>query len=71
MDIKFNKNKDENQLLVSELNRKLQKVHLGGGEKKIASHRKKGKLTARERIDYLLDTPDDFVEIGVSSTSIL
>ena len=64
MDIKFNKNKDENQLLVSELNRKLQKVKLGGGEKKIASHHKKGKLTARERIDYLLDAPEDFVEIG-------
>jgi len=64
MDIKFNKNKDENQLFVSELHRRLQKVKLGGGEKKIASHHKKGKLTARERIDYLLDTPDHFVEIG-------
>lgn len=64
MDIKFNKNKDENQLLVAELNRKLQKIKLGGGEKKIASQHKKGKLTARERIDYLLDNPEDFVEIG-------
>ena len=64
MDIKFNQRKDENQLLVSELNRRLQKVKLGGGEKKIASHHKKGKLTARERIDYLLDKPEDFVEIA-------
>ena len=64
MDIKFNKNKDENQLLVSELKRRLADVKLGGGEKKIASHHKKGKLTARERIDYLLDNPDDFVEVG-------
>ncbi|MCP4460576.1 MAG: acyl-CoA carboxylase subunit beta [Cytophagales bacterium] len=64
MDIKFNKNKDENQLLVSELSRRLQKIKLGGGEKKIASHHKKGKLTARERVDYLLDQPADFVEIG-------
>ncbi len=64
MDIKFNKNKDENQLLVSELRRKLSEVKKGGGEKKIASHHKKGKLTARERIDYLLDDPKSFVEIG-------
>lgn len=64
MDIKFNKNKDENQLLVSDLNRRLKKIKLGGGEKKIASHHKKGKLTARERIDYLLDELEGFVEIG-------
>lgn len=64
MDIKFNKNKDENQLLVYELNRRLAQVKLGGGEKKIEAHHKKGKLTARERIDYLLDNPEDFIEIG-------
>ncbi|NND33243.1 MAG: acyl-CoA carboxylase subunit beta [Saprospiraceae bacterium] len=64
MDIKFNKTKDENKQLVSALNRRLAKVKLGGGEKKIESHHAKGKLTARERIDYLLDDPKDFVEIG-------
>ena len=64
MDIKFNKNKDENQLLVSELNRRLAKIKLGGGEKKMESQHKKGKLTARERVDYLLDNRDDFLEIG-------
>lgn len=64
MDIKFNKTKDENKLLVSELNRRLKKIKLGGGEKKVESHHKKGKMTARERIDYLLDDPNDFVEIG-------
>ena len=37
--------------LVFQLNHKLKQVHLGGGEKKIASQHKKGKLTARERID--------------------
>ena len=64
MNIEFNKNKDENQLLVSELNRRLSEVKKGGGEKKIESHHKKGKLTSRERIDYLLDDPQDFLEIG-------
>ena len=36
---------------------------LGGGQKRIDAHHKAGKLTARERIDLLLD-PDSFVEIG-------
>lgn len=64
MDIQFNKNEDANKQLIFRLNERLKKVKLGGGEKKITSHHKKGKLTARERIDYLLDNPDDFVEIG-------
>lgn len=64
MDIKFNKNEDHNKLLVSDLNHKLKKVYLGGGEKNIEKHHKKGKLTARERIDYLLDNPKDAIEIG-------
>ena len=64
MDIQFNKNEDANKQLVYKLNERLKKVKLGGGEKKIASHHKKGKLTARERIDYLLDDPAAFMEIG-------
>ena len=64
MDIQFNKNEDQNKQLVFQLNERLKKVKLGGGEKKIASHHKKGKLTARERIDYLVDDPAGFLEIG-------
>ncbi|RED92646.1 acyl-CoA carboxylase subunit beta [Marinoscillum furvescens] len=64
MDIQFNKNEDSNKLLVSELKQKLKKVYLGGGEKKIASQHQKGKLTARERIEYLLDSMDSFLEVG-------
>ena len=64
MDIQFNKNEDENKQLVFRLNERFKKVELGGGEKKIASHHKKGKLTARERIEYLLDDPTDFLEVG-------
>ena len=55
MDINFNKNEDSNKLLLSELKKKFLKVQLGGGEKNIEKHKAKGKLTARERIDYLLD----------------
>ncbi|MGB0526542.1 MAG: acyl-CoA carboxylase subunit beta [Flavobacteriaceae bacterium] len=39
-------------------------IHLGGGQKRIQKHKEKGKLTARERIDYLLDDPNEAIEIG-------
>ena len=64
MDIKFNKNEDHNKLLVSDLNSKLKKVYLGGGEKRIEKHHAKGKMTARERIDFLLDDSSKSIEIG-------
>ncbi len=64
MDIQFNKNEDFNKLELSDLKRKLQKVYLGGGEKRIAKLHAKGKLTARERIEYLLDDDKDSIEIG-------
>lgn len=64
MDIQFNKNEDHNKLLVSELKRRLKKVKLGGGEKRIEKHHSKGKMTARERVDYLLDEAESAVEIG-------
>ncbi|WP_299684895.1 carboxyl transferase domain-containing protein [uncultured Dokdonia sp.] len=64
MDIKFNKNEDHNKLLLSDLKRKLAKVKLGGGEKRIEKHHSKGKLTARERIEYLVDDPKKCIEIA-------
>ncbi|MHA6280233.1 acyl-CoA carboxylase subunit beta [Salinimicrobium sp. CAU 1759] len=64
MDIEFNKNEDHNKLLVSDLKQRLKQVKLGGGEKKIAKHHAKGKMTARERVDYLLDDDADSIEIG-------
>ncbi|MEO1053430.1 MAG: carboxyl transferase domain-containing protein [Bacteroidota bacterium] len=64
MDLEFNKNEDVLKQLCFQLNEKLKKVKLGGGEKKIASHHKKGKLTARERIDYLIDDGSEFLEVA-------
>ena len=64
MDLKFNKNEDHNKLLVSDLKHRLAKVKLGGGEKRIAKHHDKGKLTARERIDFLLDDAEKAIEIA-------
>ncbi len=64
MDINFNKNEDYNKLLVADLRKKFAKVKLGGGKTRIEKHHSKGKLTARERIDYLLDTNSKNIEIG-------
>src|SRR5690554_1376266 len=64
MDLNFNINEDYNKLLISELKQKLAKVKLGGGEKRIAKLHAEGKMTARKRIDYLLDKDADSIEIG-------
>ncbi len=64
MDLDFNRNEDHNKLLASELRKRLQKVSLGGGAKAIEKQHAKGKLTARERIDYLLDKRRESIEIG-------
>lgn len=50
--------------LVDELNQRLDQVKLGGGLKRIEALHKKGKMTARERISYLLDADSDFLEIA-------
>ncbi len=64
MDLNFNKNEDYNKLLVSDLRSKFAKVKLGGGQKRIDKLHGEGKLTARERIDYLLDKDAKSIEIG-------
>ena len=64
MDLNFNKNEDHNKLLLSDLKQKFAKVKLGGGEKRIEKLHSEGKMTARERIDYLLDDKSKSIEIG-------
>ena len=64
MDMDFNRNEDHNKLLASDLRKRLQKVSLGGGNSAIEKQHAKGKLTARERIDYLLDKNRESIEIG-------
>lgn len=64
MDLNFNKNEDHNKLLVSDLKQRLAKVKLGGGQKSIDKQHANGKMTARERIDYLLDLKKPTIEIG-------
>ena len=64
MDLNFNKNEDYNKLLVSDLRKRFVKVKLGGGQKRIDKHHEKGKMTARERINYLLDPKAKSIEIA-------
>lgn len=64
MDINFNKNEDHNKLLLSDLKKRLAKVKLGGGEKRIEKHHSSGKMTARERVNFLLDSKKPSIEIG-------
>ncbi|MDC0957919.1 carboxyl transferase domain-containing protein [Flavobacteriaceae bacterium] len=64
MNINFNKNEDYNKLLLSELTKRFAKIKLGGGKKRIENQHAKGKMTARERIDYLLDSKSTHIEIG-------
>ncbi len=64
MNLEFNKNEDHNRQQLSDLKRRLAEIKLGGGVDKIDRHHQKGKLTARERIDYLLDKGKQFLEVG-------
>lgn len=63
-DLAFEKNKDQNKILVSELEQKLAQIKLGGGKSKLEKIRSEGKMTARERVNYLLDDHTDSIEIG-------
>ena len=65
MDLEFNKNDDKFRQLTSLLKTKAKKTMLGGGEKKIDEQHQKGKLTARERIEFLTDKDSRFLEIGL------
>ncbi|GAB3170049.1 acyl-CoA carboxylase subunit beta [Telluribacter humicola] len=50
--------------LLEELKQRYETVKLGGGPKKIEAQHKKGKLTARERIQYLIDPNSELLEVG-------
>jgi acetyl-CoA carboxylase carboxyltransferase component len=50
--------------LVEDLHARRERAKLGGGEEKIALQHERGKLTARERLDLLVD-PGTFVELGI------
>src|SRR5690554_4652942 len=59
-----NKYEDEMRLKLTKLKQNLAVVYEGGGKSKIQKQHEKGKMTARERIDALLDKKADRIEIG-------
>ena len=63
-DLDFNKNEDVNKQLWDAVKAKLDVIHKGGGEKAATKQKQKGKLLARERVDYLRDSDKDWIEIG-------
>ncbi len=60
----FNKNEDAMRLALAQLRTRLDKIALGGGKAAIEKQHEKKKLTARERIRYLVDEGASFVELG-------
>lgn len=64
MNIEQNRNEDSMKLSLSELRTRFEKIALGGGRKSIEKQHERNKLTARERIEYLVDDMRSFVEIG-------
>ena len=64
MDLEFNKREDINKLKYSEIKKILAKIKLGGGEKSLQKQRDQGKMTVRERLEYLFDKNSESIEIG-------
>ena len=64
IDIEYNKNVDAIKLLISKMNKRLYKVHEGGGSKKVEKLHSRGKMTARERVKALIDPDSYFMELG-------
>lgn len=63
-DLAFNQNEDAMKLAIRKMEKRLELIYEGGGKSKIEKEHRKGKMTARERISYLLDDPSDYLEIG-------
>ncbi len=64
MNIEQNRNEDWMKMNVSQAKQYFEKIKTGGGKKAIEKQHERNKLTARERINYLVDKNSTFVEIG-------
>ncbi|MEP7195644.1 MAG: carboxyl transferase domain-containing protein [Saprospiraceae bacterium] len=63
-EIEKNQNEDHLKLLLSKYNKELDKIKLGGGLKKLEQLRTQGKLSARERIELLVDKDSEVFELS-------
>ncbi len=64
MNIEFNKFEDKMNLLISAMEQKLEKIYQGGGKSRIEKLHEQGKMSARERIQFLIDKNSKTIEIG-------
>ncbi len=64
IDLEQSKNEDAMKLNLSKMHYRLEKIALGGGQKRIDKLHSRGKMTARERINYLIDDDSTFLELG-------
>src|SRR5712692_5041804 len=64
LDSHFKANAERMRLLVEELQGNLTVIRGGGGKEQTERHRSRGKLTARERVDRLLDPGTAFLELS-------
>ncbi len=64
IDLEQSKNEDAMKLNLSKMQYRLEKIALGGGQKRIDKLHSRGKMTARERINYLIDDDSTFLELG-------
>src|ERR1051326_1799354 len=62
---RFEKNMRAMATLVSEIRTEEEQIRQGGGEKAIESQHAKKRLTARERINLLIDRDTEFFELGL------
>src|SRR2546423_6944461 len=60
----YARRRERMERLVAELRERTARVALGGGERAVERHRSRGKLTARERIDRLVDPDTAFLELS-------
>lgn len=63
-ELEFNANEDFMRLKLAALKKELEKTYEGGGQKRIDALHEKGKLSARERIDLLLDKNTERFEVA-------
>jgi 3-methylcrotonyl-CoA carboxylase beta subunit len=64
LEIEKHRNEDTYKILLSKVEHRLKKIKEGGGPKKVEKLHSRGKMTARERIDYLVDDGSHFLELG-------
>ncbi|WP_160710954.1 acyl-CoA carboxylase subunit beta [Chitinophaga solisilvae] len=63
-ELESNKNEDAMRRTISTMKQRMGLIEQGGGKKSLEKVRQRGKLTARERIQYLIDKDTPFTEIG-------